>query len=217
MSSKTHIHTIYKLASGERVPSVTTILGVLAKPAIIHWAWECGVKGLDYRKVRDEYGDTGTLVHARILCDLSETEFDTSDYSPTELSASEHSFSLFQDWKSKHKVVPKLLETPLVSEDYRYGGTIDFYGKVDGVYTLLDFKTSNAIYRENTYQLAAYMGLLNEKQVEEVRVLRFPRALDEGLEDRMIEGLDSGFRVFLSCLDIYRASKESNKVERHSN
>ena len=57
------IHTIYKKADGTRVPSATTYLGVLAKPALIHWAWELGVQGLDYRKVRDQAGETGTLGH----------------------------------------------------------------------------------------------------------------------------------------------------------
>ena len=73
------IHTIYKKADGTRVPSVTTYLGVLAKPALIHWAWELGVQGLDYRKVRDQAGDVGTLVHYLILCQLQGQEPDLSE------------------------------------------------------------------------------------------------------------------------------------------
>lgn len=33
------------LIDGERVPSVTTILRVLDKPALVHWAWMLGVQG----------------------------------------------------------------------------------------------------------------------------------------------------------------------------
>ena len=40
------------------------------QPAVIHWAWEQGVAGLDYRKVRDQAGDIGSLVHYLILCAL---------------------------------------------------------------------------------------------------------------------------------------------------
>ena len=31
-------HTVYKTADGIRVPGVTTVLGVLNKPALIKWA-----------------------------------------------------------------------------------------------------------------------------------------------------------------------------------
>src|SRR5438093_1588565 len=35
-------HTVYKNAAGKRVPGVTTILGILNKPALLKWAWEQG-------------------------------------------------------------------------------------------------------------------------------------------------------------------------------
>ena len=87
MTSKTSVHTIYKLASGERVPSVTTYLAILAKPAIIHWAWEQGVVGNDYRKARDQAGEIGKLVHYLILCHLKGEEPDLMDYSPHDVIA----------------------------------------------------------------------------------------------------------------------------------
>ena len=48
-SNKSKIHTVYKTKDGIRVPGVTTILGELAKPALIHWAWDLGIKNIDYR------------------------------------------------------------------------------------------------------------------------------------------------------------------------
>jgi len=44
-----NIHPAYKDSSGETLPSVTMILNILAKPALIHWAWDLGTKGIDYR------------------------------------------------------------------------------------------------------------------------------------------------------------------------
>lgn len=61
MPSKTKIHTVYKLEDGTRVPSVTTILGILNKPALVEWAYQCGCQGLDYKAVRDQAGEGKNL------------------------------------------------------------------------------------------------------------------------------------------------------------
>ncbi len=47
--TKTKIHTVYKAKAGERVPYVTTILGILNKPALIEWAWKLGTEGTFYK------------------------------------------------------------------------------------------------------------------------------------------------------------------------
>lgn len=78
---KTKIHTVYKTADGKRVPSVTTILGILNKPALLDWAWRMGCEGQDYKAVRDNAGDIGTLAHYLILCHLKGEKPETQDYS----------------------------------------------------------------------------------------------------------------------------------------
>lgn len=40
MTTPTKVHTKYISKDGEQVPGVTTILGILSKPALIHWSWE---------------------------------------------------------------------------------------------------------------------------------------------------------------------------------
>ena len=53
----------YFTKDGKRVPSVTTILGKFKEAGgLMHWSWECGMKGLDYRQVRDAAADAGTLL-----------------------------------------------------------------------------------------------------------------------------------------------------------
>jgi len=205
----TAIHTVYKTLDGKRVPSVTTYLGVLNKPALVHWAWELGVAGLDYRKVRDQAGDTGTIVHYLILSQLRGEEPDYGQWSEHELNSALSPMSKFEAWKNEHELEPILLEAPLVSEVYRYGGTPDFYGKVDGKLTLLDFKTSKAIYKENFYQLAAYKELLEEHRhgVEAVKVLRIGKSDDEGFEERAAGDLENHWQVFLACQSIYELEK----------
>jgi hypothetical protein len=213
--NKTKVHTIYKLASGDRVPSVTTILGVLNKPALLDWAWRCGCDGLDYKAVRENAADIGTLAHYLVMCHLTSREPDTSEYSAQDIEQAETCLIKYWDWENGHKIEPILVEASLISEEYQFGGTIDFFGKVDGQPTLVDFKTGKAIYPEFFYQLAAYEHLLGEDGhlIEVTRILRIGRNEDEGFEERTIGKLDKQWELFLNCRNIYRLQAEIRKVK----
>jgi len=206
---KTKIHTVYKLSGGDRVPSVTTILGILNKPALMDWAWKCGCDGLDYKAVRDDAGGVGTLAHYLIMCHLQQTKPDTSEYSEQDIDRAETCLIKFWDWEKGHKLEPILVESPLISEEHQFGGTIDFFGMVDGQPTLVDFKTGKAIYPEFFYQLAAYEQLLAEAGylIEVTRILRIGRNEDEGFEERSVGKLDKQWELFLACKKIYELQK----------
>ena len=210
MIEKTRIHTTYKLKSGERVPSVTTVLGILAKPALLDWAWRMGLEGLDYRAVRDNAADIGTLAHYLIMCGLKGQSPDTTEYSAQDIEKAETCLIKYWEWSKSHKVEPIMVEMPLVSEQYRFGGTIDFFGKIDSQPTLVDFKTGKAIYSEFFYQLAGYNQLLAEagQTIGAIRILRVGRNEEEGFEERVIKKLDNQWQVFLNCLKIYNLQKE---------
>lgn len=62
-----HPRSGYHLKDGTRVPGTTTIIGRFKESGgLIWWAWDLGMKGLDYRDVRDKAADAGTLVHAMV-------------------------------------------------------------------------------------------------------------------------------------------------------
>jgi len=208
--TKTKIHTVYKKQDGTRVPSVTTILGILNKPALLDWAWRCGLDGLDYKEVRDNKADIGTLAHYMIMCHLKGQQPETSEYSQQDISLAENCFLSYLEWEKGHRIEPVIIEQPLISEEYGFGGTIDFFGQVDGQPRLLDFKTGKAIYPEFFYQLAAYEQLLMEdgKLIEVTEILRIGRDEDEGFEERSVGNLDKQFELFLKCLGIYNIQKE---------
>ena len=208
-TNKAKIHTVYKTADSKRVPSVTTILGILNKPALLDWAWKCGCDGLDYKEVRDNAADIGILAHYLICCHLKGKQPDTSEYSSADLDKAENSLIKYWDWEKGHELEQILIETPLVSEDYQFGGTIDFYGKVDGQPTLLDFKTGKALYKEATMQVVTYAHLLNENghSVDTIKILRIGRDETEGFEEKTIYDYETGWQIFLRCLDIYNLQK----------
>jgi len=209
-------HTIYRLADGTRVPSVTTYLGILNKPALMHWSWQLGIEGLDYRKVRDQAAETGTLVHYLALCDIEGREPDLSDWSDNEIASTAAPMEKYHEWRNGVDLKPILMETPLVSEQYRFGGTPDFYGWYNGVCTLLDFKTSGDVYPENFYQLAAYKKLLEEHghDVEACRIIRLSKVVDEGFDDRPAGNLDLHWEVFCACQKIHELQKQIRRTGR---
>ena len=215
MPNKANIHTVYKVQSGERVPSVTTILGILNKPALLQWAWQCGVDGLDYRTVRDNAADIGTLAHYLIMCHLRGEEPDVSEYSAQDIDKAENCLLKYWNWEKEHSIKPVLVEVPLVSEEYGFGGTIDCLAQVGDALWLVDYKTGKAIYPEMIYQLAAYRQLLAEAGyvVDKSRILRIGREASGDFEERVVSDLEKPWQLFQACLTVYNLQKQIKKGE----
>ena len=209
--SKTQAHTRYKNAEGKIVPGVTTILGILNKPALIKWANNLGLQGIDSTKYRDEMGEIGTLAHQMIVDYFNNKETDTSDYSKKQIELAENCLLSFWEWEKQHKIAVVFAEFQLISNEY--GGTIDCYCSLDGELTLLDFKTGKAIYPEMLHQLAAYSELLTEggHPVKAARILRIGREEGEGFEERVITDTSKHLELFKHCLAIYNLQKEIRK------
>lgn len=209
---RTRIHTVYKTEAGVRVPSVTTIIGILNKPALMHWAWQCGVDGLDYRTVRDDAAGVGILAHYLIMCDLQGFTPNTSEYTADDLKRAEGCLIKYWDWYKEHKPTPLLVEAHLVSEKYGFGGTIDCLVQRGKEVWLVDYKTGKTIYSEMVIQLAAYKALLEEQGyvVNQTRILRIGRDENEGFEERQFNNLDKALELFHHCREIYRLQKEIN-------
>lgn len=198
----------YKNAAGTTVPSVTTALNILAKPALIRWANRLGLEGIDMDRYKDELAGIGTLTHYLIMCDLREEIPDLIEFTPEQVSEAEKCYRKFTDWRELNPVKPILTETPLVSERYQFGGRPDLYALCRGDLLLADFKTSaSGIFDEAIYQVATYYYLLIEAgyRVTKAAILRLGRTGAEGAEERILtkEELEVGFQIFLRCLDIY--------------
>jgi len=201
----------YRLADQTKVPGVTTILRVLDKPYLVSWANKLGFDHVDSAKYRDEKGMVGTLAHAMILSDLRGETPDNYDNSQREIEQAENAYLKFCAWHKAHELEPILIEEPLVSEVFKFGGTPDYYGKVDGTLTLLDFKTGAAIYPEAWLQLAAYGMLLEERghHVDQRILLNIGRDETENFIEAKRSGpaLEDEVLIFRCCLDIYNAKK----------
>ena len=208
-------HTIYKTADNTRVPGVTTILGVLNKPALVPWANKMGLQGIDTTRYVDELADAGTLAHAMILTHHGGEAPDFSHYNEYQQELAGNAFASYLNWLKDHTVEPWVTEQPLVSELYKFGGTPDMLANVDGVATLLDFKTGKAIYPEHYHQVAAYEKLLAEQGfvIDEATILRIGRTDDEGFEIKPVTSIEKHWQMFVHCHAIYELQKQLRKGE----
>lgn len=214
MNLRTKAHTRYYLNTGDAIPGVTAVLSILNKPALVVWANRLGLQGIDSTKYRDKAADVGTITHLLIMAHLTKQEVDLTEYATQDIDTAKQCVNSYYEWEKSHRVEPILVESPLSSDIYGYGGTPDCLAKVNGELELIDFKTSTAIWNDYFYQLAAYRQLCIEQGYEDLnraRILRFGKGVDTGFEDRLITKFDNEFQLFLHCLSIYNLLKIMNR------
>lgn len=211
-STQTRAHVRYKNAAGGIVPGTTTITGLLNKPQLVPWANKLGLAGIDSKAYTEEKAVIGTLAHKMVTDYLLGMPTDTKEYSPFQVSAAENSFLSYLRWAEKKHIEPILIEKPLVSEEWQFGGTCDIYATVDGALELIDLKTGG-IYDEHVVQVSAYRQLLIEHgcPVERVRILGIPRDDDDGFVERMVADTNTGWLIFTHLLAVYHLLKRVRK------
>ena len=208
-------HTRYRLADNTIVPGVTTVCGLLDKPALKAWANRIGLEGYELQRYLDPLAGVGTLTHARILAEVSGQPFseDISEYSPKEVDLSDNAMLKWYEWRKGHTFERFIAcEAPLVSERHRYGGTADYVGQMDGILTLCDYKTGSGIYSDMVIQLAAYRNLIEEclgVTVQRAMIVNIGRSEDECFAEQEFTQvqLDAAWELFLHLRAIYDLKK----------
>ena len=157
--------------TGELLPSVTNILGILDKPALTWWyvkgalsaAWESrealrhmpdadtaynAFKSAAHKK-RDKAADLGTDIHN--VCEALAGDRKLPSYSAT----AKPYVDQFLRFVSEHDVEFLAVERTVIHPDVGYGGTYDALVRMHGELCLLDFKTGSGVYPEAALQLSA--------------------------------------------------------------
>ncbi len=205
-------HQRYRLADGTIVPGVTTIVGLLNKPHLVAWANKMGLQGIDTTAYTAAAAGAGSCAHEIIQAMVGGPEVDFSKYTGEEIEAARNAADKFRAWLVNHDMQTHMIEEQIVSERYRTGGTIDWYGELDGKMTLVDIKTSGNVYAEHVIQVAAYAQMLKDEeyQVDEVRILRFSREDDDDHRDMSVSDrlLEAGFNIFQHLREVYDLQKE---------
>lgn len=188
--------SIYRLASGKRVPSVTTILKRWQESdGLIGWAYNTGYEhgeaGIPPNrfKIQNEAAGIGTYTHALFEWHLNGEQgpepdpgacIDAPHLTLENISRGRNAYNEALNWERQTGLFIVSSEQPLVSEQYRYGGTRDGDGERDGKLSILDWKTSKRLYADYLLQLAAYWILVEEnypeRKIEDgVHIVRFSK------------------------------------------
>ena len=208
---------IYKNKDGQRIPGVTTIIGSnlgWSKGGLMHWAWDQGINGLDYRDTRDKAADTGTIAHAMVEHEVKGEKFDWPKLgfelggNEEQIKQAENAFTAFCEWKELVKFELLFAEHLLVSEKYQFGGQIDI-AAIQGKRAIIDIKTSNAIYEDHKIQIAAYGNLWNEnypdKPIENYYILQLGK--DGSFTYHYWPDLSNAWRAFVLLRELHDLKK----------
>ena len=128
----------------------------------------------------------------------------------------------FLQWKKENDVEFLEIEKVIYSKKYGYVGTLDAIANVNGVPTLIDFKSSKGIYLSHRYQTAAYLKAWNEEHQTSIKnrmILRLGKFdgdfQAESFDD--FEQLELDFKCFLACLLLKQHDKREIKWQKAIN
>jgi hypothetical protein len=206
-NKKNTVHTVYRNKEKKRIPSVTTIIGQLAKPQLIPWANGLGLKGIEYKKYMDDVAIVGTLVHEMIQGYFTGGEVDLKEYSQNDIERANNSMKSFYNWVSSVEIKPIKNEIKLESD--KFGGTTDMLAEINGELNLVDFKTGNGIYDDYFIQLAGYNLMLKEYKIKKFTIVRVGRDEHDEYEVKSISNIDKYEKIFKLLLKIYELKKET--------
>lgn len=231
-----HKYTIL-LPDGEKIgplKSVTGVLDILAKPALIGWAareaagffkteiMRLGQRALDvatleqiakdaaqaHRRKAKDAADLGSACHDAFEAIIKGQEVESY---PKEL---EEPVRAFKNYRLKSDIEIVATELAVGSVNHRFGGRIDFvgYSKSRGGWGVGDYKTSSGFYgNEYAYQAGGGYALALEEMygitVAWTEIVRFSKKPPFDSEARPVTDLAAAKSGFLSALDSTRSAE----------
>lgn len=199
-----------------RLPSVTTVIGILDKPAIRNWAIKVTVDYIksnvnklkkmkageelklfqeacrEHEKIRQEAADIGIEVHE-----------DIRRYVTEGIKPKRH-LDLFNKFLEWFKDIDKVIESEkMVWSRLGYAGTLDLIAQRNKDLIIVDFKTSNQIYvPEFLMQLAAYKNAYFEQTGNFVKGMGILRIDKSGKKIEYREWNDT--KIYAKHLSMFR-------------
>lgn len=220
---------------GIEYPSVTTITGILDKPALLGWAANCAVdfikehlddlkdpidvhKGEDileqarkaYTVKRDTAADAGTQCHHAIQMYIEGHD----PYPSLQCDEARNGYEAFLAWEKMNNVEWLESEVTVYSVNHGYAGRFDAIAMVNGHRYLIDFKTSKGVWDEHRYQVCAYRQAYNEmlpegrEPIENLAILHLDKGTAEPSFIPLLNNIDRYTNLFNSLCMVYYLLKD---------
>lgn len=210
-----HVH----LLDGKPLHGVTTVLRVIAKPALIQWAANMAVDHIKnnyagnlteellkearmaHRTKKEKAGDWGTKLHEAI------ESYIKGGTMPDSLDAMGlKALYKFKSWADDNKIKFLASEKHLYSRELWIGGICDLIFEMDGKKYVGDIKTSSGIYDEAFFQMGAYdlmleeMGIYND--IAGYMVINLKK--DGTMETKLANNTEVNRQAFLHALGLHK-------------
>lgn len=193
---------LYKTPSGRAYPSVTTVTGLLKRQAIKAWRERVGSE--EANKISGRASSRGTRVHS--LCeDYLSNKPITPNYLDHEM------------WKSIQPQLDSInnihaLEDRLYSDHLEVAGTVDCIGEFNGTLSVIDFKTSSRIKKQQDIhdyfmQCSAYAVAFEELTSIPVPQIVIIMAVEDEEPLIFLEKRDNWIKQFKELREEYRSWK----------
>ena len=199
----------YLLADGTRVPSATTITGRFKDSSgLLRWAHQRGLDG--FTELYDDAALTiGSVIHETIEAEINGLPL--PPVPPEYAEQVESALAAWHEWFLSNKLTIVATELPLISEEHKFGGTLDTIVRDRrGRLALGDWKSSKAIWSDYLLQMAAYRILWNENREEQLtggfHLVRFSKEHGD-MEHRHYPDLAEAEHIFLFLREAYALDK----------
>ncbi len=164
------------------------------------------------QRAKEEAAEIGKRLHALVEADLkAEMGLGQAVNVDALPDAIETSFLHWLEWRRQHRVKPLVMERIVYSKTHRYAGTMDLVAEVDGARTVIDLKTSRAVYAEMPLQVTAYRNAWTEMghETDGGLVLRLPKILTDPDFEAVPVTDPALLEVFLTALRLFNWWKEA--------
>lgn len=206
---------------------VTTVTGRFKDAGgLIHWAWQCGVDGKDYRTVKGEAATVGTTAHAVIrMIHRGQPDDQIAAHVEAMLPDPEARRKAWQAAESFLTWARGITLTVLDEEVEVSSEALNAVGHIDAVarqgtgraasLVLLDWKTSGGFYTDYLVQIAAYWGLWNAShgprdQLAGGHLLRISKDTSD-FHHTYVDDLHEPWEQFLRLREAYEIDKRLKK------
>jgi len=224
----THTYTVDE----QIVYGVTSVCGVLNKPALMYWAVNMALEYIDqnlkpgmvvdevnkplilreaksaHKKVSSDAASIGTVAHdwleSYIKAVLSKgiIPLPSSPINPEV----RRGVNEVMEWIKNNDVKFISSERKVYSKKHQFAGTLDAEAEVNGERSIIDFKTSSGVYPEYFLQTAAYAKALEEETgniYSQMIIVRIPKSGKE-FGYTINRHVETYFKSFLGCLENYQ-------------
>lgn len=194
---------LYETATGNKYPSVTTVLSAHNKDAII--AWRKRVGNEEANRISVAATRRGTKIHSIIESYLKNED------RPIENNLDLNRFISLEPYLENIDNI-HVQERPLYSDHLRLAGTVDCIAEYDGRLSVIDFKTASKAKKKewiHSYfmQCAAYAIMYEERTKRPITNLVIMISVEDDAPQIFFEKRDNWVKDLLYYRDLYERNQ----------